>query len=196
MNSRFLAVTAVLIAVCSMAFVTSGCSRTTIPSPTINGAAVEASEAAAAVRGIDTPLAVTDLVAKLNAAGLKTTRPGSSQSGLFLPAKYEPIMVAASFVQTYRFKSAGEARGAASTVDTDGAVLGATPDQLVNVHWTGQPAFFRSGPLIVIFVSGKPPAKSLARDTRIFNELKTIMGKPFAGTFLDSPGATSTATPL
>ena len=199
MRSRYLAVTAVLLAVCATAIVTSGCSQPAIPAPTVNGAAVEASAAAAAAavaeRGIDTTLSVTQLVAKLRAAGLKTTRPGSKRPGLFLPAKYEPLVVDASLVQTYRFKDTREARGAASTVDTDGAVLGATPTTLVNVPWTGKPGFFRSGRLVVIFVSQRPLAKHRKRDTRVFNALETIMGKPFAGTFGDSPAATSTATP-
>ena len=194
MGSRFLAVAAVALAVCSAAIVTSGCSQSSPPPPTVNGATIEASAAAAAVRGIETPLTVGGLVKKLEAAGLKVKRPGAQRRGLFLPATYEPITIDALFVQTYRFADAGEARGAASTVDTDGAVLGATPDQLVNVNWTGGSAFFRSGELIAIFVAEKPVAKHLARDTRVYKVLKKIMGKPFAGTFADSPGATSTAT--
>jgi hypothetical protein len=198
MNPRTLAITALLLVACSAAIVTTGCSQTP-PPPTVNGAAVEASAAAAAaaaaVKGIDSSLTVGQLVTKLNAAGVTTSRPGAIKTGLFLPAKYEPIAIEKAFVQTYKFASAKEALGAASTVTTDGAVLGSTPDQLINVNWTGQPAYFRSGDLIVIFVSEKPASKHLARDTRVFNALKAIMGKPFAGTFLDSPGATSTATP-
>jgi hypothetical protein len=197
MNSRTLAAAAALLAACSLALVVTGCSQSgTLPAPTINGAAVEASAAAGTVRGITTTITVSQLVAKLNAAGLKTSRPGTTKKGLFLPAKYEPINVDTSFVQTYRFTSSEQAQGAAATVSTDGVTLAATPQQLVNVHWSGMPAYFRSGDMIVIFVSSKPPAKYLARDTRIFNALKATMGKPFAGTFLDSPGATSTATPF
>ena len=196
MKARFLVTAAVVLAVCSVALVTSGCSQAPLPPPTVNGAAIEASAAAAAIRGSETPLTVTELVSKLKAEGFNTKRLATTTSGLFLPAKYEPITVDKSFVQTYYFKNAVEAQGAASTVDTDGAVLGATPDQLINVHWSGQSAFFRSGRLVVIFVSQKPAATHLARDTRVYSAFKAIMGKPFAGTFLDSPGATSTATPL
>ena len=199
MKPRFFATLALLIAACSALVVTTGCSQTP-PAPTVNGAAIEASAdaaaTAAAVRGIDTSLTVTQLVQKLSDAGLTVKRPGAVKTGLFLPATYEPIDIDGAFVQTYIFKNGREAHGAASTVTTNGAVLGSTPDQLINVNWTGSPAFFRSGQLIVIFVSQSPASKHLVRDTRVFNALKTTMGKPFAGTFLDSPGATSTATPL
>jgi hypothetical protein len=194
MNSRLLATAAILLAVCSAAVVTSGCSSTP-PPPTVNGAALEASAAAAAVRGTETSVTVSQLISRLTAASLETTSPGVQKTGLFLPAKYVPLVVGGVYVQTYKFKNPGEARGAASTVDTNGAVLGATPDTLVNVPWTGQPAFFRASDLIVIFVSRKPASKNLVQDTKVFKALESILGKPFAGTFGDSPAATSTATP-
>jgi hypothetical protein len=192
MKPRSLATLALLFAACCAAVVSAGCSKT-LPPPTVNGAAVLASEEAAAakaaIRGVDTSLTVSQLVKKLDAAGLSASRPGATKTGLFLPAKYEPIQVDGAFVQTYKFKSGREALGAASTVTTNGAVLGATPEQLVTVNWTGKPAFFRSGDLIVIFVSQLPESKHLARDTTVYQALKKIMGKPFAGAFLDSPGA-------
>ncbi len=97
-------------------------------------------------------------------------------------------------MQTYRFKSRGEAKGAAGTVEAGGYVLGATPDQRVNVNWTGWPAFFRSGDLVVIFVTDKGTAKA-ARDKRVYSALKGIFGEPFMGGNTPPPSAHTTATP-
>jgi hypothetical protein len=192
MKPRSLATLALLLAACTAAVLSAGCTKSP-PPPTVNGAAVEASAdaaaAKAAVRGIDTSLTIAQLVRKLNEAGLTATRPGAVKTGLFIPAKYEPITVNGAFVQTYKFVNGREAFGAASTVTTNGAVLGSRPDTLITVNWTGSPAFFRSDDIIVILVSQKPESKYLKRDTAVFKALKKIMGKPFAGSFLDSPGA-------
>jgi hypothetical protein len=192
MKPRSLATLALLLAACTAAVISAGCTQAP-PPPTVNGAAVEASAdaaaAKAAIRGIDTSLTIAQLVSKLDAAGITAKRPGAVRAGLFLPAKYEPIDANGAFVQTYKFKNGREAFGAASTVTTNGAVLGSTPEQLITVNWTGKPAFFRSDDIIVIFVSQQPESKYLARDTAVYKALKKIMGKPFAGSFLDSPGA-------
>ena len=117
---------------------------------------------------------MSQLAEKLKASGVKVVQVPTKQSGLFIPAKYLPLDGDGAFVQTYRFKSAKEAKGAAGTVDADGYVLGATPERSINVNWTGWPAFFRSGDLVVIFVTEKGKANA-ARDKRVYSALKSVL---------------------
>jgi hypothetical protein len=118
----------------------------------------------------------------------------TTQSGLFLPAKYSPMTVDGAFLQAYRFGNVKEAKGAAGTVDAGGFILGSTPDQLINVNWTGWPAFFRSGDVIAIFVTEKGKDAHTARDKRVFEALKGILGNPFMGGQLPPPGLLTTGS--
>lgn len=192
MRSRTLALLATASALCSALMVT-GCSQTP-PPPTVDNTNVEASKSAETTLGIEATITVSQLITKLESAGLKVVQVPTKRSGLFIPATYLPLTVDGAFVQTYRFKNRGEAKGAAGTVDAGGYVLGATPDQLVNVNWTGWPAFFRSGNLVVIFVTEKGSAHA-ARDKRVYNVLKLLLGGPFMGGNTPPPSAHTSGTP-
>ncbi len=173
-----------------------GCSQTP-PPPTVDNSAVEETKSAEATVGSEAMISVKDLKAKLEGSGLTVKSEGTDRSGLFIPAEYEPLVADGAFIQVYRFKSAGEARGAARTVDAGGYVLAPTPDQLVNVNWTGWPAFFRSGDLVVIFVTEKGAANA-ARDKRVYAALIDALGYPFIGGNTPPPaahGSAATSTP-
>jgi hypothetical protein len=192
MRSRTIAVAAVVLAFCS-ALMVAGCSQTP-PPPTVDNTNVEPPKSVEATLGVETTITVGQLTKTLKAAGLKVVEIPTKESGLFLPAEYHPLEVDGAFLQTYRFKSRGEAKGAARTVEADGYVLGATPDQRVNVNWTGWPAFFRSGDLVVIFVTDKGTAQA-ARDKRVFAALKGVFGEPFMGGNTPPPSQHASATP-
>lgn len=194
MSSRAIAALATAVAL-AFAVTAVGCSKP-VPPPTVdNTNVVESTSSVEATLGIETTITVGQLKKKLTAAGLKVKSINIHKGGLFLPAKFNPISVDEMFVQTYRFKNKREAKGAAGTVEADGYILGATPTQPINVNWTGRPAFFRSGDLIVIFVSEKVTS---AKGTRVFKALKAILGEPFMGGIepLPSthPGSTAPST--
>ncbi len=202
MKSRSLALVAVVLAALA-SFAIAGCSdlNRTPPPPTVdNTHAPEATASIEATLGVETPITVAQLRARLAKLGHKATPLGLNKSGLFLPARYYPFDIDGAFAQFYVFKSAGEAKGAAKTVDAGGFVIGATPQTLVNVNWTGWPAFFRSGDMIVIFVTEKGPKAHKVRDAKIFSVLNSIFGPPFIGgrtapksvVPTSSPAATST----
>lgn len=192
MRSRTIATAAIALAFCS-ALMIAGCSQTP-PPPTVDNTLVEEPKSVETTLGIETTVTVGQLTRQLEAAGLKVEKIPTEQSGLFLPATYLPLDVDGAFLQTYRFKSAAEAKGAAGTVEADGYVLGATPEQSVNVNWTGWPAFFRSGDMVVIFVTEKE-GENAARDKRVYAALKGVFGEPFIGG--DTPPASlhTSATP-
>ena len=197
MGSRTFAALAAVVAL-GFVLMAAGCSKP-VPPPTVdNTNVVESTSSVDATLGIEATLTVGQLTKRLRASGHKVKAIDVHKGGVFLPAKFNPISVDGLFVQTYRFKNKREAKGAAGTVEADGYILGATPNQPINVSWTGRPAFFRSGDLIVIFVSEK---NGSARGQRVFKALKTILGDPFMGGIepLPSkhPGSTppATATP-
>ncbi len=192
MRSRTIAIAAVVLALCS-ALMIAGCGQAP-PPPTVDNTLVEEPKSVEATLGIETTVTVGQLTKQLEAAGLKVEEIPTDQSGLFIPAAYLPLDVDGAFLQTYRFKSATEAKGAAATVEADGYVLGATPDQSVNVNWTGWPAFFRSGDLVVIFVSEKG-TENAARDKRVYAALTEVFGEPFIGGNTQPASLHTSATP-
>jgi hypothetical protein len=192
MRSRTLAAMAITFAL-GTSLMVAGCSQSP-PPPTVDNTDVKPPKSVAATLGIETTITVSQLSKKLEADGLKVARVPTKQSGLFIPAKYLPLTADGAFVQTYRFKSTGEAKGAAGTVEAGGYVLGATPDMRVNVNWTGWPAFFRSGDLVVIFVTEKGKADA-ARDKRVYEALKSVLGAPFMGGNTPPPSAHTSGTP-
>lgn len=191
MGSRTLAAVVIAVAFGSVLMVT-GCTEP-VPPPTVdNTNVVESTSSVDATLGIEATLTVGQLTKRLKTAGFKVKAINVHKGGLFLPAKFNPISVDGLFVQTYRFKNKREAKGAAGTVEADGYVLGATPSQPINVSWTGRPAFFRSGDLIVIFVSEK---NGSARGQRVFKALKAILGDPFMGGIEPLPSKHPGSTP-
>ena len=175
------------------ALTVSGCS-TPLPPPTVDNTKAQPQKSVEPTLGLDAVITVDELSQRLQSQGLKTTKARVKGSGLFLPATYQPLNVDGTFVQVYRFKSVGEARGAAATVDQGGFILGATPDQLVNVNWSGWPAFFRRGDLIVIFVTEKG-SKNAARDKSVYGALKGILGNPFTGGNTPLPSTHTSGSP-
>jgi hypothetical protein len=145
--------------------------------------------------GVETPITLDQLKARLVKLGNTVKVLSKNKSGLFLPAKYYPVNIDGAFAQIYVFTSAEQAQGAAATVDSDGFVVGVTPTQLVNVNWTGWPAFFRSGDMIAVFVTEKGPNAHVARDKRVFSALKSIFGPPFIGG-QTAPASLATGTPV
>ena len=99
-----------------------------------------------------------------------------------------------AFLQTYRFKSAAKPRGRRAPSRPTATFSAPRPTQSVNVNWTGWPAFFRSGDLVVIFVTEKE-GENAARDKRVYAALKGVFGEPFIGG--DTPPASlhTSATP-
>jgi len=186
MRSRSFALAAVLLALGISASLL-GCSKAALPTPTINnsGTAETTSTAststASATLGKEATITVTELASKLRAEGLKVSVVRHDKSGVFKPATLQVLNVDGSNVQTYRFKDAKQGLGAARTVENDGFVLGYTPSQYVTVNWAGWPAFFRSGNLIVIFITGKDAKADVARDKRVFDALVSVFGPPFIG---------------
>lgn len=193
MRSRTLGALALLLAL-SCLVVSTGCSQSAPPPPTVDNTGVEATKSVDATLGVDTVISVKKLTTALKAQGLDVAEVPTDRSGLFIPAKYVPMTADGAFLQLYKFESAGEAKGAAGTVDAGGFVMGATPDTLVNVNWTGWPAFFRSGDLIVIFVTEKGK-KNAARDLRVYKALNKAMGAPFMGGNTPPPSAHTGGTP-
>jgi hypothetical protein len=177
MRVRSLAALAILCAL-GLALLSSGCSQNP-PPPTVDNTVPKPS--VEPTLGVETTITVAQLGKKLQAQGLKVTVDTTKKSGLFLPAKYGPMTVDGAFVQTYRFISRGEAKAAAKTVTEGGFVLDAAPGQPIIVNWTGWPAFFRSGDLIVVFSTAKDKNAQVARDKRVFEALQTILGGPFSG---------------
>lgn len=192
MRSRTPVLVAIVLALVSVVMVT-GCSNAP-PPPTVDNTNAQPPKSTDTTLGIETALTVAQLTQQLESTGLKAVKAPTKGAGLFIPAKYQPLTVDGAFVQTYRFDKVSEAKGAAGTVDQDGFVLGATPDQLVNVNWTGWPAFFRSGDLVVIFVTEKG-SKHYARDKRVYQALKGILGNPFMGGNTPLPSAHTSGSP-
>ncbi|NTU71480.1 MAG: hypothetical protein HGB10_06640 [Coriobacteriia bacterium] len=179
MNSRTLALVALLAALAA-GILASGCSQGTPPPPSVDNTKSEATASVAATLGVDTMMTVADFKKKLSAEGVKVKEEPTDRSGLFIPATYIPMTVDGAFLQVYRFKSGPEANAAARTVDAGGYILGATPEQRINVNWTGWPAFFRQGDLVVIFVTEKGD-KYAKRDKAVYTALKKVLGAPFMG---------------
>jgi hypothetical protein len=193
MKSRSLAVMAILFALAS-AVVIAGCSQGTPPPPTVDNTNKKPAASVEQTLGVETTITVPQLRGALAAQGLKVKAEALNKSGLFLPAKFYPTTADGAFIQVYKFKNAKEAKGAAGTVEAGGFVLGATPDTLVNVNWTGWPAFFRSGDVIVIFVTEKGKGAHVARDTKVFKALQKTLGAPFMGGQTPPPGLDTSGT--
>lgn len=187
MRSRTLSILATTVALGSILMMATGCSQAP-PPPTVDNTNAKPAKSAEATLGIDATVTIDKLTKKLEKSGLTVVSVPTKRSGLFLPAKYIPLTVDGAFLQAYKFKSVGEAKGAAATVDAGGYVLGATPDMLINVNWTGWPAFFRSGDLVVIFVTEKGKTNA-ARDKRVYEALKSALGDPFIGGNTPPPAA-------
>ena len=179
MRSRFPAAAAVFFAI-GFALFAVGCEKTP-PPPTVDNTNVEATASVTATLGIEAMITVEELAEKAEEQGLSVAMAPTKKSGVFLPAEYSPMRMDEALVQVYRFKNPREANWAAATVDMDGFVLDAAPDRPVTVNWTGWPAFFRSGDLIVIFVTEKGKGAHIKRDKRVFEALKIILGEPFTG---------------
>ena len=120
MRPRTIAIAAVVLALCS-ALMISGCSQAPPPPPpTVDNTLVSEPKSVEATLGIETTVTVGHLTLELEAAGLKVDESPTEKVGLFNPATYLPLDVDGAFLQTYRFKSAAEAKGAAQTVEADG----------------------------------------------------------------------------
>lgn len=187
MRSRLFASAAILSALI-MAATTVGCSQSKpISFPSVDGPkATETSAGASAtstasVLGRETTITVSQLKARLEASGLKVAPVPYKNDGIFKPAKISVLNVDGNNVQVYKFRDAVQSLGAARTVDKDGFVVGYTPDQLISLNWAGWPAFFRSGDIIVVFITAKGADAKPARDKQIFKALVSILGEQFTG---------------
>lgn len=184
MRSR-LFTSAAVIAALLVSLSAVGCSKQENWPKLDTKSSTETSAAATSSAGVplgrETSVTAGELISSLRASGLNASVLPYNKKGVFQPADLTVVKVNGNNVQLYRFRDNQQAYGAAKTVENDGFVVGYTPDQSVTVNWAGWPAFFRSGDLIVVFITAKDAQANPARDTKIFKALEKIFGPPFSG---------------
>ncbi len=122
-----------------------------------------------------TPLAITDvaaLEAHLQAQGVTFEFEGEQDLGYLEPLGRIYRLAGTDSLEVHVYPDAAAAQEAAARVSPDGRVILDSEGARVAVQWLGTPYFFRSGPLLVIYVGTEP--KTLAA-------LVTALGAPFAG---------------
>jgi hypothetical protein len=136
-------------------------------------AAVVNSALPAAASGAQSGTGPTDLAALTAAldtgaasAGPKTTPTGAIDQP-FIPVQGQGLSLGDQDIQVYQLADTATASALAAAVSKDGKTIGTT-----TVDWVGQPHWYRSGKLVVLYVGDD--AATQAR-------LALVLGPPFAG---------------
>jgi hypothetical protein len=138
------------------------CACTPAPTPPLAGANVPFADAAA-------------LVEYLQSSGLKLEPLGTVKYGWFAaPAStYQAGPSASEVLYVHQFASPAEADSAARRVSPDGLKILSPENMEMTVQWQGEPHFYESGPLIVLYVGADPD---------VIHQLQAALGAQFAGT--------------
>lgn len=106
------------------------------------------------------------LVERLRDRGEEPVRVGEVEPPYFdVPGRV--LALNGADIQVFEYADAGSARDQAATISSDGSIIGATL-----ITWMGEPHFFHSGRLIVLYVGEDPGVLDL---------LEATLGPPIAG---------------
>ena len=122
---------------------------------------------------------VTDyisLVDNLRAAGA-TVEPAGEVSQTFFAVPGQAITVNGGTVQVFPYADEAAASAAAAGIAPDGGTIRLTPAaggaaRVVSISWVATPHFYRSGPLIVLYVGDDPAVTAV---------LTAVLGAQIAG---------------
>ena len=106
------------------------------------------------------------LVDNLRAAGV-TAKPAGDVSQPFFSVKGQIITVNGEEVQVFEYEDTDAADAEAALVSPDGSSVGTTM-----VTWVAMPHFYKTGKLIVLYVSD---------NAEVVNALESTLGPQFAG---------------
>jgi hypothetical protein len=126
-------------------------------------------------RAGNTPVA-TDfkgLLKSLRASGARVRHEGNEVEQPFFSVAGKMISVGGADVQVFEYATAADAAREAAPVSPDGSSVGGSKPM-----WIGDPHFFRSGRLIVLYVGD---------DAKVLRTLTRVLGKQFAGRAPERP---------